>query len=93
MRPSKQHERPDGLIEGHAYTIIQAVELPDVPGTPNAPVRNALRDRYGVEAALGGFAGVGNFVRLSYAAYSSQADVEKLRDAVLEIAGEQRRGR
>ena len=58
----------------------------DVPGQPVGPdsVRSRLRDRYGVEAAVGGFPD-GGFLRLSHAVYTSDDDVERLRDAVLEL--------
>ena len=58
----------------------------DVPGQPVGPdsVRSRLRDRYGVEAAVGGFPD-GGFLRLSHAVYTSDDDIERLRDAVLEL--------
>ena len=60
----------------------------DVPGMPSSGVRSALRDRYGIEAALGNFGDSGNFIRLSHAVYSTTADFERLRDAVLELTEE-----
>ena len=58
----------------------------DVPGQPVGPdsVRSRLRDRYGVEAAVGGFPD-GGFLRLSHAVYTSDDDIGRLRDAVLEL--------
>ena len=58
----------------------------DVPGQPVGPdsVRSRLRDRYGVEAAVGGFPD-GGFLRLSHAVYTSDDDIERLRDAVLAL--------
>ena len=58
----------------------------DVPGQPVGPesVRSRLRDRFGVEAAVGGFP-EGGFLRLSHAVYTSDDDLERLRDAVLEL--------
>ena len=58
----------------------------DVPGQPVGPgsVRSRLRDRFGVEAAVGGFPD-GGFLRLSHAVYTSDDDLERLRDAVLEL--------
>ena len=58
----------------------------DMPGQPVGPdsVRSRLRDRYGVEAAVGGFP-EGGFLRLSHAVYTSDDDIERLRDAVLEL--------
>jgi selenocysteine lyase/cysteine desulfurase len=47
-------------------------------------VRSRLRDHYGVEAAIGGFPD-GGFLRLSHAVYTSDDDIERLRDAVLEL--------
>ena len=63
----------------------------DVPGMPTAGVRSTLRDRFGVEAALGNFGERGNFIRLSHAVYNAPADFERLRDAVLELVEEQER--
>ena len=58
----------------------------DVPGQPVGPdsVRSRLRDRFGVEAAVGGFP-EGGFLRLSHAVYTSDDDIGRLRDAVLEL--------
>ena len=58
----------------------------DVPGQPVGPdsVRSRLRDRFCVEAAVGGFPD-GGFLRLSHAVYTSDDDIERLRDAVLEL--------
>ena len=58
----------------------------DLPGQPSAGVRSTLRDRYGIEAAVGGFGEHGGFVRLSHAIYNSDEDYERLRDAVAEMA-------
>ena len=62
----------------------------DVPGQPVGPdsVRSRLRDGYGVEAAVGGFPEGGFLLpslRLSHAVYTSDDDLERLRDAVLEL--------
>ncbi|CAH0366670.1 unnamed protein product [Pelagomonas calceolata] len=62
----------------------------DVPGQPVGPdsvrsrLRDGLCDGYGVEAAVGGFPD-GGFLRLSHAVYTSDDDLERLRDAVLEL--------
>ena len=58
----------------------------DVPGQPVGPdsVRSRLRDRFGVEAAVGGFP-EGGFLRLSHAVYTSDDDIERLRDAILAL--------
>ena len=58
----------------------------DVPGQPSAGVRATLRDRYGIEAAVGGFGEHGGFLRLSHSVYTSDEDVERLRDAISEMA-------
>ena len=64
----------------------------DIPGTPEAGVRDLLRDTYGVEAALGNFKEQGNYVRLSCcSAYNTDRDYEKLRDAILDILESQQR--
>ena len=60
----------------------------DAPGQPSAGVRSELRDRYGIEAAVGGFGNHGGFLRLSHSVYTTDEDVERLRDAVSELAGE-----
>lgn len=61
----------------------------DIPGQPVGPdsVRSRLRDRFGVEAAVGLFP-EGGFLRLSHAVYTSDGDLERLRDGVLAIAAE-----
>jgi isopenicillin-N epimerase len=59
----------------------------DVPGEPSDGLRKTLRDRYGVEAAIGSFGGVG-FVRLSAAVYTTKQDIDRLQDAVLELAND-----
>jgi len=64
----------------------------DIPGTPDAGVRDLLRERYGVEAALGNFKEHGNYVRLSCcSAYNTDQDYEKLRDAILDILESQQK--
>ena len=57
----------------------------DAPGQPSAGVRAALRERYGIEAAVGGFGEDGGFVRLSHAVYNVDEDFDRLRDAVLDM--------
>ena len=42
-----------------------------------------------LQAALGGFGSRGNFVRLSHGVYNSTQDIEKLRDAILDIFADQ----
>lgn len=52
-------------------------------------LRSTLRARFGVEANVAWYAnGGGYFLRLSFAVYNSVRDVEKLRDAVLELVRE-----
>ena len=63
----------------------------DVPGQPGGGLRDELRLRFSVEAAIGNFA-QGGYVRLSYAVYNTQEDVERLKDAVLQLLREQSRG-
>jgi selenocysteine lyase/cysteine desulfurase len=57
----------------------------DKPGQPSAGVRATLRDRYQVEAAVGGFGDLGGFLRLSHAVYTTDGDLDRLRDAVLDL--------
>ena len=57
----------------------------DLPGQPSAGVRAVLRERYGIEAAVGGFGEDGGFLRLSHAVYNTDEDFARLRDAVLEL--------
>ena len=59
----------------------------DQPGQPSEGVRATLRERYGIEAALGGFGDAGGFVRLSHAVYNTDEDYERLQHAVLELCG------
>ncbi len=58
----------------------------DEPGQPSAGVRATLRERYGIEAAVGGFGEHGGFVRLSHAVYTTDEDIRRLREAVSEMA-------
>ena len=58
----------------------------DAPGQPSTGVRSTLRARYGIEAAVGGFGVEGGFLRLSHAVYTTDDDIERLRDAVSELA-------
>lgn len=76
-----------------ACTGMGMVRLPpaldltaDAPGQPSAGVRSTLRDRYGIEAAVGGFGEYGGFLRLSHSVYTTDSDLERLRDAVAELA-------
>lgn len=79
--------QPDESVCG--MTMVQLPHdliVNDIPGTPDAGVRDLLRDTYGVEAALGNFKEHGNYVRLSCcSAYNTTKDYEKLRDAILDI--------
>jgi len=62
------------------------LEVNDKPGEPGGGIRDILREKYGVEAAIGNFGKeTGNFVRLSHAVYNAPSDFDRLRDAVLEI--------
>ena len=63
----------------------------DVPGQPGPGLRDELRSRFKVEAAIGSFK-QGGYVRLSFAVYNSQEDVERLRDAILQLLREQSTG-
>lgn len=79
--------QPDESVCG-----VMMVQLPhdlivsDVPGTPDAGIRDILRQNYQIEAALGNFKEHGNYVRLSCcSAYNKDSDYERLRDAILEI--------
>ena len=69
------------------------VELPKVlapsvgqPGRPDEDgLRDTLRNRFGVEAAVGSF-GDSAWIRVSAAVYNSESDFRKLREAVLQCA-------
>ncbi|KAJ1457119.1 pyridoxal phosphate-dependent transferase [Pelagophyceae sp. CCMP2097] len=86
-----------GVEEAYSEECIGAmamVRLPltidaslDAPGRPAAQdsLRSILRQRYGVEAAVGEFQGRG-FIRLSHAVYNTDLDLVRLRDAILDIA-------
>jgi|TARA_B110000208_G_C11501016_1_gene333215 selenocysteine lyase/cysteine desulfurase len=69
--------------------LPHALVCDDVPGEPSEGLRATLREEYGVEAAIGSFGEKGTFVRLSCAVYTTMSDVERLRDAVLEITAQQ----
>lgn len=86
--------------EADCFASMGMVRLPagldmalDAPGVPAAPesVRSRLRDRYGVEAAVGGFreddGSLGGFLRLSHAVYNTDDDFGRLRDAILDLRG------
>ena len=60
----------------------------DQPGRPSLGMRSILRERYAVEAAVGGFGDRGGFLRLSHAIYNSDKDLVRLRDAVSELASQ-----
>lgn len=67
-----------------------AHDLPGQPGSKES-VRAKLRDRYQVEAAVGGFrlpdtGHVQGFLRLSHAVYNTDEDFDRLKDAVLDLA-------
>ena len=59
----------------------------DAPGQPSAGVRSRLRDHYSIEAAVGGFGAEGGFLRLSHSVYTTDEDIDRLRDAITELAG------
>lgn len=57
----------------------------DCPGRPasSQSLRTVLREAHRVEAAVGHFEAMGTFVRLSFAVYNSQHDIDRLERAVL----------
>ena len=60
----------------------------DIPGMPTKGVRSTLRDEYNLEVAIGNFGSdIGNYIRLSHAIYNQEEEFERLRDAILELAG------
>jgi selenocysteine lyase/cysteine desulfurase len=82
--------QPDETVATMAMVQLPpALKCDDAPGVPSDGLRSTLRSRYGVEAAIGSFGVAGTFVRLSTAVYTSASDVERLRDAVIELAAEQ----
>lgn len=84
--------------EDDCFCAMGMIRLPagidvskDIPGQPTTPdsLRSQLRDRYAIEAAVGGFHVEGRlegFVRLSHAVYNTDCDFARLRDAVLDLA-------
>jgi len=56
------------------------------PGQPSGGVRKILREKYGIEAALGDFGKAGGFIRLSHAVYNTDEDIRRLRNAVFELS-------
>lgn len=78
--------------EADLFTSCCMIKLPfeslnDRPGQPpqegKKSLRETLREKHGVEAAISHFAGIGTYVRLSCAVYNTLADVEKFGKAVL----------
>ena len=63
----------------------------DQPGMPEDPdnpgVRRRLRERYGIEASVGGFGEDGGFLRLSHACYTTDDDIKRIEEAICEMAG------
>ena len=74
-----------------SMTMIKLPErliVNDVPGMPTKGVRSTLRDEYNLEVAIGNFGSdIGNYIRLSHAIYNQEEEFERLRDAILELAG------
>lgn len=68
------------------------LRVDDIPGQPGRGVREQLRQQFQVEAAIGNFGDRGNFVRLSFAVYNTEEEIERLRNAVLEVLALQRKG-
>lgn len=81
---------PEELVASqYMVPLPDQLTVDDKPGQPGAGVRATLRQRYDVEAAIGNFGRQGNFVRLSYAVYNCPSDVERLAEAILQIAAQQ----
>ena len=74
-----------------SMTMIKLPErliVDDIPGMPTKGVRSTLRDEYNLEVAIGNFGSdIGNYIRLSHAIYNQEEEFERLRDAILELAG------
>ena len=74
-----------------SMTMIKLPErliVNDIPGMPTKGVRSTLRDEYNLEVAIGNFGpDIGNYIRLSHAIYNQEEEFERLRDAILELAG------
>ncbi len=69
--------------------LPEKLVVADLPGQPGAGIRATLRDQYDIEAAIGNFGERGNYVRLSYAVYNTQNDIDRLAEAVLKILHQQ----
>jgi len=98
--------QPDSTVASMGMVRLpRGLTVTDVPGVPGCGVRATLRERYGIEAAIGTFptaasqsahaSGGGGeetmgCVRLSHAVYNTSAEFEALRDAVLEMASEEK---
>mmetsp|Transcript_95402 Transcript_95402/g.199595 ORF Transcript_95402/g.199595 Transcript_95402/m.199595 type:complete len:472 (-) Transcript_95402:165-1580(-) len=78
---------PEELVATQAMVRLPPeLVVTDLPGQPGKGVRQTLRERYCVEAAIGNFGPeIGSWVRLSYAVYNTERDIARLKDAVLEI--------
>lgn len=88
-----------GTINAELVATQCMVKLPrqlrvtDTPGAKTANgsgVRDQLRSRFGVEAAIAQFPKAGGaWIRLSYAVYNTQDDIDRLLHGVLQILAEQ----
>lgn len=81
---------PEELVATqYMVKLPEQLVVADLPGQPGAGVRSQLRNEHNVEAAIGNFGERGNYVRLSYAVYNTQSDIDRLADGVLKILHQQ----
>ena len=71
---------------------LKVVDRPGyVSNTAEKPIREILRDEYGIEAAVGNFGeDKGSFIRLSYGVYNTEEDIQRLSDAILDLLHKQK---
>lgn len=80
----------DALVATQAMVRLPpGLHVTDKPGQVSRGVRDALRQDYQIEAAVGNFGDRGNFLRLSWAVYNDMSEIERLAKAILEIEHDQ----
>ena len=83
---------PDLIATQAMVRLPVNLRVDDVPGVPGVGIRALLRSKYKVEAAIGNFGpDIGAFIRLSFAIYNTNEDIERLRDGILDILNEQQK--
>ena len=80
----------DSLVATQAMVRLPTdLHVTDRPGQVTRGVRDRLRDDYNIEASVGCFGSKGNYLRLSWAVYTTNNDIERLAKAVIDITESQ----